>query len=136
MPKPIRKPHVTFPRYLPDTSHIDLSITRQDINLLLLESHRKAENASEEIAALRELSKLNDLYPSTTSKVELSITHVEKTLKELEALPTEDLLRLAGEDVDLLSLPEPLEGKYKEVEEMEVDTQIQRETRVMPMEDS
>lgn len=37
-------------------------ITRDMLNKMLLESHRKAENAMEEIAAARELGKMNDLY--------------------------------------------------------------------------
>ena len=140
MPKQIVRSSVSFPdlsvyHSVPDEP---VNLTREDITLLMLESHKKAANSAEEIMALREVAKLNDLYPGSTTKVDVSITHVEKTLKELQNLPTEELLKLAGENANLLELPEPLEGKYREVEKEEVDSGSEpyERTSVMPIEDA
>jgi len=104
---------------MPRSEDIEVNITRKDITLLLMESHKKCENASEEVAVLREVAKLNDLYPSTTNKVEVSVTHIEQKLKDLEQLPTSELLKMANEMPNALDLPEPLEGDYEEVVEEE-----------------
>ena len=85
--------------------------------------------------ALREVAKLNDLYPSTTTKVDLNIRHVEQSLKELEKMSTEELLALAGEDADILELPTTIEGEYVEVEEEVVSVGTQGKTSVMAIED-
>ena len=133
MAKPMVRSAVNFPSLSPSASEV--RVTRADITLLMLESHRKAENSSEEIMALREVAKLNDLYPNATTKVDVSITHVEQSLKELEKMSTEELLALAGEDSDILELPSVLEGEYEEVKESVVGTQTQGKTRVMTIED-
>jgi hypothetical protein len=120
-----------FPQLNPE---VEVHVTRNDITLLMLESHKKAENSSEEIMALREIAKLNDLYPSSTTKVDISIAHVERSLKELEGLSTEKLLQLAGEDADILEMPDTIEGEYREVEEV-IGVGTQGKTQVMPIED-
>jgi hypothetical protein len=120
-----------FPQLNPE---VEVHVTRNDITLLMLESHKKAENSSEEIMALREIAKLNDLYPSATTKVDISIAHVERSLKELEGLSTEKLLQLAGEDADILEMPDTIEGEYREVEEV-IGVGTQGKTQVMPIED-
>jgi hypothetical protein len=120
-----------FPQLNPE---VEVHVTRNDITLLMLESHKKAENSSEEIMALREIAKLNDLYPSATTKVDISIAHVERSLKELEGLSTEKLLQLAGEDADILEMPDTIEGEYREVEEV-IGVGTQGKTSVMEIED-
>jgi hypothetical protein len=102
---------------MPRSEDIQVDITRKDITLLLMESHKKCENASEEVAVLREVAKLNDLYPSQTNKVEIEVTHVEQKLKDLEQMSTEELLAMSGELPDALELPAPIEGEFEEVEE-------------------
>ena len=119
MAKQIAHSTFAFPSPMPRSEDIEVNITRKDITLLLMESHKKCENASEEVAVLREVAKLNDLYPSTTNKVEVSVTHIEQKLKDLEQLPTSELLKMANEMPNALDLPEPLEGDYEEVVEEE-----------------
>ena len=120
MAKSIAHSTFPFPSPMPRSEDIDVNITRKDITLLLMESHKKCENASEEVAVLREVAKLNDLYPSLTNKVEVSVTHVEQKLKDLEQMSTEELLHMQGQMPDSLELPAPIEGEYKKIEEEEV----------------
>ena len=117
MAKTIAHSTFAFPSPMPRPEDIELNITRKDITLLLMESHKKCENATEEVAVLREVAKLNDLYPSTTNKLEINHTFVEQKMKDLEQMSTDELLRMAGDMPDALELPAPLEGKYKEIEE-------------------
>ena len=119
MAKSIAHSTFAFPSPMPRSEDIEVDITRKDITLLLMESHKKCENAGEEVAVLREVAKLNDLYPTATSKVNVNVTHIEQKLRDLEQMPTEELLRMAGEMPDALELPEPIEGEYEEVREEE-----------------
>ena len=119
MGKSVATTSASFKAILPAEPERAVSITRSEITKLMMESYKKADNSSEEIAALREVAKLNDLYPTATRKVELDITHHEKTLKELEGMSTAELLQLAGDASDLLSLPDPIEGEYEEIKEEE-----------------
>ena len=119
MAKQIAHSTFAFPSPIPRSEDIEVNITRKDITLLLMESHKKCENASEEVAVLREVAKLNDLYPTVTNKVEVNVNHIEQKLKDLEQLPTSELLKMANEMPDALDLPEPLEGEYEEVVEEE-----------------
>ena len=123
---------------MPRSEDIDVNITRKDITLLLMESHKKCENASQEVAVLKEVAKLNDLYPSPTNKVEVSVTHIEQKLKDLENMTTEELLAMQGQMPDALELPAPIEGEYKEIEEEEVTTEgtVGNTNDVMPMTDT
>lgn len=137
MAKTIAHSTFAFPSPMPRPEDVEVNITRDQITLLLMESHKKCENASEEVAVLREVAKLNDLYPSTTNRVEVSVTHVEQRMKDLEQMSTEQLLQLAGELPDTLELPEPLEGEYEEIEEEEKDNPgtVGNTNDVMPIED-
>lgn len=121
MSKTIAHSTFAFPSPLPDSGNVGVKITRNDITLLLMESHKKCENASEEVAVLREVAKLNDLYPSATQKVDVTHTYVEQKMKDLQELSTEELLKLAGDSPDALELPAPLEGEYEEIEEEKVE---------------
>jgi acetyl-CoA acetyltransferase len=84
-------------------------VTRENLTLMLLESHRKAATATEEIAAVREIGKLNGLYEQ---KITVTNEHVTK-IEQLEGLSTEELLRrsqlqldsLAAEDADFEEVP-------------------------------
>lgn len=135
MAKTIAHSTFAFPSPMPRSEDIEINITRKDITLLLMESHKKCENASEEVAVLREVAKLNDLYPTTTNKVEINHTFVEQKLKDLENLSTEELLKMQGQLPDALELPEPIEGDYVEVEEEEKEnlSTIGNTNDVMPM---
>ena len=75
-------------------------VTRELLNKMLFDAHMKAANATEEIAAIRELGKLNGLYEQadTTVKVEIN------SIKQLEELPDEKLIELAEfEELDGLT---------------------------------
>lgn len=135
MAKTIAHSTFAFPSPMPRSEDIEINITRKDITLLLMESHKKCENASEEVAVLREVAKLNDLYPTTTNKVEINHTFVEQKLKDLENLSTEELLKMQGQLPDALELPEPIEGDYVEVEEEEKEnlSTVGNTNDVMPM---
>jgi hypothetical protein len=137
MAKTIAHSTFAFPSPMPRSETIEVNITRKDITLLLMETHKKCDNAAEEVAVLREVAKLNDLYPTTTNKVEVTHTHVEQKLKDLEQMSTEELLQMAGDMPDALELPAPIEGKYEEIEGEEVGNEgtLGNTNDVMAMED-
>jgi len=100
-----RAPDVAPPQEL------DLEVTRNQLNLLLLEAHKKSATATEEVAAIRELGKINGLY----EKMEPDITiNIQQNVHKLEVMSDAELLRLAGRDEELLS-NEPIEGDFEEV---------------------
>ena len=79
-------------------------ITRDFVGAMILEAHKKAATATEEIAAARELAKLYGLNaPEKREVVSYSVTRVE----QLESLPDAELVRLAG--LQDAALPPPLE---------------------------
>jgi len=139
MAKQIAYSTFAFPSPIPKSQDIDFNITRKDISLLLMEAHKKCENATEEVAVLREVAKLNDLYPNATSTIEINVNQVEQKLKDLELLSTEELLLMANEMPDVLELPEPIEGKYEIEEEEEKEKEsvgtVGNTNNVMPIED-
>ena len=89
----------------------DVKVTRNQLNVLLLAAHRKSATATEEVAAIRELGKLNGLYEAEKPDVTINI---QQNIQKLEVLSDEELLRLAGQSCDLL-VNEPLEGEFEEV---------------------
>lgn len=87
-------------------------ITKNQLNLLLLEAHKKSANATEEVAAIRELGKINGLYERTEPDITINI---QQNVHKLEVLSDAELLKLAGRDEELLT-NEPIEAEYEEVE--------------------
>jgi len=78
----------------------DIRITRDSLNQMLLEAHAKAANATEEIAAIRELGKMNGLYaPQQT--VNMNLNTEVKSLRQLQQLNDHELLQMAGGDIVL-----------------------------------
>lgn len=76
-----------------------VQVTRDQLNLMLFEAHRKAGTATEEIMAVRELGKLNGLYQQQEQQ--------EKVINSAEALRDVDdskLLEMA-EMADYVELP-------------------------------
>jgi hypothetical protein len=74
---------------------VEVKLTRSQLTNMLLESHRKSATAMEEIAAVREIGKMNGLYePEKTVNVNANYTKVE----QLESLSDEELLKMAGSD--------------------------------------
>ena len=89
----------------------DAGVTRDQLTNLLLESHRKSANATEEIMAIREIGKINGLYEDgKTPSLVINNNYFEKQLDELS---DEDLLQLSGGNKNLLALPEPIEGEFE-----------------------
>lgn len=71
----------------------DVRCTREQLTNMLFESYHKAGNAMEEIAAVREIGKLNGLYKSDEQKdARLVVTNV----RQLERLSEAELVQLVG----------------------------------------
>jgi len=83
-------------------AHADaVNVTREMVSVMLLESHRKAASATDEIAAARELGKLHGLYKSDEQKG-TKITNntqingdVAIGARKLARLTTEQLIQMA-----------------------------------------
>jgi len=85
-------------------ANLEVSITRDQLNKMLLEAHRKASNSLEEIAAVRELGKMNDLYldaAHATSHVTVNVGDITST-KQLERLDDTQLIELAGDECSII----------------------------------
>jgi hypothetical protein len=89
----------------------DIRITRDKLNGMLLEAHAKAATATEEIAAIRELGKMNGLY-APEQKVNVNVNHEVKNLKQLQQLDDEKLIELAGDAIVL----DPSQYEIRDVE--------------------
>lgn len=79
---------------LREQMHAELgtAVTRENLTMMLFEAHRKAGTATEEIAAIKEIAKLNGIYePERKEIVVTNITRIE----QLQNLSDEELLRLA-----------------------------------------
>ena len=88
-----------------------IQITADMLNAMLLESHKKSATATEEIMAIRELGKLNDLYPSEKRRLEIVPAKITNT-RQLERMTDSQLAELAGNDVIELSPDEyEIDGK-------------------------
>jgi len=104
-----------LPRHKPDE---ELVITRTQMSLLLLESHRKAANTAEEVMCLKELAKIQGHYDTKPTQVTINI---EQQIGKLEMMSDEELLRLTGHDERLFTKPEPVLVEYYEVEDEEIE---------------
>ncbi len=92
--------------------HLGVEITRDLISGMLLEAHRKASTATEEIAAARELGKLHGLYePEKTTQV---TKHVH-TIQQLEACSDDDLIVMSQLPADRLIRPIPRSQQHEDV---------------------
>ena len=80
-----------------------IEFTKDDATALYLEAHAKSATAMEEIRAVDSLVKLHGL--ATPEKVEVTVTN----RSQMESMDDEQLLKLAGQDIQLS--PED----YKEV---------------------
>ena len=104
----------------PINENEEIEVTRNQITRLLFETHKKCVNAAEEVLTLKELAKINNLYPNESNLTVLNITHVEQTVSKLRSMSDEELLRLSGNDKGMFALPprvtdDTLEGEYTEV---------------------
>lgn len=85
----------------------EVRITRETITVLLLEAHRKAATASEEISAAKELGKLHGLYKSDeqrgTKITQNTLINGDVTVagrKKIARMTTDQLIELAHLDED------------------------------------
>lgn len=91
----------------------ETGITRQKLNDMLMAAYYGAATAGEQIAAVRELAKLNGLYEAQ----KVAVTHkLEKANneQELRRLPTEELVRLAQ-----LPANNVIDGEFVEIKQGE-----------------
>jgi len=103
-------------KFKPIPEDEEIEVTRNQITRMLFETHKKCVNATEEVLALKELAKINNLYPNDTNINVLNITNVEQSLGRLRSMSDEELLRLSGHDQTLFALP-AIDVKYEEVEQ-------------------
>jgi len=76
----------------------DIRVSRDTLTTLLFEAHAKSATATEEIAAIRELGKMHDVYESDKRKginVNTNIVNITNA-KQVERLDDAQLLELAG----------------------------------------
>jgi phage terminase small subunit len=85
----------------------DVRITRERLNTMLLDAHSHAANTLEEVAAIRELGKMNDLYADAKhrgTRMQVNIgsqVNNVKNIKQLERMDEKQLIELAGEEIVL-----------------------------------
>ena len=79
-----------------------VKISRETVTVMLLEAHRKAATASEEIAAAKEIGKLHGLYKSDdqkgtkiTNNTQINGDVKVNTRKRLARMDTDELIKLA-----------------------------------------
>lgn len=107
--------------YLQNKHFQDIRVTRDQLTQMLFEAHSKAATATEEIAAIREIGKMHDLYENDKRKsaVNLNIgTDVKLTNpKQIEKMSDQQLLELAGDSLKGLLI----EGEAEQVEPTRAD---------------
>lgn len=89
----------------------ETGVTRKTIEEMLLRAYDAAATAGEMVMAARELARLHGLNEPTKHEVKHTVRQV-KSEKELKALPTEELERLAHEDPSRV-----IEGDFEVVSE-------------------
>ena len=92
--------------YLKEKHFNDVRITRDRLNSMLLDAHSHAANATEEIMAIKELGKMNDLYADAKHKGGMQINigsqvNNVKSVKQIERMDETQLLELAGDEIIL-----------------------------------
>jgi hypothetical protein len=104
-----------------------VEVTRDDMNRLLFETHKKCANSAEEVMTLKEIAKINDLYPKQSESATVTLHHVVHSMDKLQKMDDAQLLKLIGEDA-LFDMPQiaqdregvipcTIEGEYEEIEE-------------------
>lgn len=77
------------------TQELGSVITRDFVGAMILEAHKKAATATEEITAARELAKL---YGLNSPEKQVVMTYNVSRVEQLETLPDHELARIAGLD--------------------------------------
>lgn len=91
------------------TQELGAVITRDFVGAMILEAHKKAATATEEITAARELAKL---YGLNAPEKQLVVSYNVQRVEQLEALSDQELARIAdlGDVVNKPALPALDEG--------------------------
>ena len=107
--------------YIREREFTDIRVTRDSISSMFFEAYHQAATAGEKVAATRELAKLHGLYPdskaNTSIEVKVDGQGTEVSVKKLERMSDEQLLKLAPALVGELTPPEPITGECEVVEE-------------------
>jgi len=108
---------------LPDPGEI--IVTRDQMTLLMLESHKKSINAAEEIMALKEIAKLHKLY-EIAPLIQINHVNIEQNQRKLETMSDSALLEMAGSHPHLFDT-KALEGKTPKVRRKRVKKEVEIE---------
>ncbi len=107
---PVRSADSVFNLNLSEPQPVEVS--RDDVTRMLFETHKKCANAAEEVMAIKELAKINDLYPRANENITIS-HHVIHSLDRLQSMGDAELVKLIGEE-NLFDMPDPIEATYTE----------------------
>jgi hypothetical protein len=86
----------------------EVDFGRKQAHEMYMDAHMNAETASEQIMAINALVKLHGLEKPKQVEVKHDVNHTH----ELQLLPTEELMKLAGMDSELT-----LDGEFEEIED-------------------
>lgn len=86
----------------------EVGFTRKDAHDMYMDAYQNAETATEQIAAVNAMVKLHGLE----APKQVEVKHDHQVQGEIRYLPTEELMKLADMEQDLV-----LDGEYEEVEE-------------------
>jgi len=95
----------------------DLVITREKLTGMLLEAHSHSATATEEVAVIRELGKMHDLYADSKRQVEINVTKTITNINQIERASDDELMKLAGSTIDLDPSSYALEYEQADVAE-------------------
>ena len=114
--------------YLQNRHFQDIRVTRDHLTQMLFEAHAKAATATEEIAAIRELGKMHDLYENDKRKgaVNVNIDNAVKIAnpKQLERMSNEQLLQFVGDDIKGLLIEGEVEKEPPITEDPDYDEEL------------
>ena len=95
----------------------DLVITREKLTSMLLDAHSHSATATEEVAVIRELGKMHDLYADAKRQVEINVTKTITNISHIERASDDELMKLAGSTIDLDPSAYALEYEQADVAE-------------------
>lgn len=100
VPEVQARPHVVqVLSYLREQASVEhVEITRDMLNVMLLQAHSRSANTTEEVMTIRELGKMNGLYAPERREV-VETRHY--TYEQMQNLSTDELMAIAGDDNDL-----------------------------------
>lgn len=110
------RPHVVqVLAYLRDQYAAEnVDITRDMLNVMLLQAHARSASTTEEVMAIREMGKMNGLYAPERREV-----HETKhyTYEQMQTMTTEELMSIAGDVNDLDPHYEAEDADWEDIDE-------------------